>query len=211
VPLQLAELEEVFGAQITTDEQVEWDERTAAVQALRTRRYGSLIIETRTLQAVPPELATDAMLAGVRQLGIAALPWDTELRNLQARLEFVRRLERAPGGPWPASDDATLLDTLNQWLPPWIEGMTRRDHLARVPLAEILLARLSGTQRRLLEELAPARTRRTSGSRIRGLDRAACHRRAPAGGLQGIHPRIGGGRCPSPSAASPARRPCNHA
>jgi ATP-dependent helicase HrpB len=100
VPLQLAELEEVLGAQITTDEQVEWDERTAAVQALRTRRYGSLIIETRTLQAVPPELATEAMLVGVRQLGIAALPWDTELRNLQARLEFVRRLERAPGGPW---------------------------------------------------------------------------------------------------------------
>ncbi len=63
----------------------------AAVQALRTRRYGALIIETRTLQAVPPELATEAMLDGVRQLGIAALPWDEESRNLQARLEFVRR------------------------------------------------------------------------------------------------------------------------
>jgi ATP-dependent helicase HrpB len=212
VPLQLAELEDVFGAQITTTEQVEWDERTAAVQAQRTRRYGALIIETRTLQAVPPALASEAMLAGVRQLGIAALPWDEELRNLQARLEFVRGLERSPGGPWPKSDDATLLDSLSEWLPPWIDAMTRRDHLTRVPLGEALLARLSGTQRRLLDELAPRELAVPSGSRIR-VDYADEGGPSIAVRLQEVFgvastPRVGGGTVPVTfKLLSPARRP----
>ncbi len=211
-PLQLAELEDVFGAQITTAEQVEWDERSAAVQALRTRRYGALIIETRALAAVPPALATEAMLAGVRQLGMAALPWDVELRNLQARLEFVRGLERAPGGPWPLSDDATLLGTLDQWLPPWIEGMTRREHLERLPLAEALLARLSGPQRRLLDELAPRELAVPSGSRIR-VDYAEEGGPSIAVRLQEVFgvastPRVGGGAVPVTfKLLSPARRP----
>jgi ATP-dependent RNA helicase HrpB len=212
VPLQLAELEELFASQITTEERVEWDERSAAVQAVRTRSYGALVIETRTLPAVPPALAAAAMFEGVRQLGLAALPWNEELRNLQARLEFVRRLERAPGGPWPASDDATLLETLDQWLPPWIEGMSRRDHLARLPLGEALLARLSGAQRHLLEELAPRDLAVPSGSRIR-VDYAEDGGPSIAVRLQEVFglastPRIGGGAVPVTfKLLSPARRP----
>jgi len=211
-PLQLAELEDLFGAQITTSEQVEWDEHSGAIQALRTRRYGALLIETRALQTVPPALAAQAMLAGVSQLGVAALPWDDEVRNLQARLEFVRRLQRAPGVPWPACDDATLLDTLDQWLPPWIEGMTRRDHLLRLPLAEALLARLSGPQRRLLDELAPRDLAVPSGSRIR-VDYTDEGGPSIAVRLQEVFglastPRIGGGVVPVTfKLLSPARRP----
>ncbi len=140
VPLTLEELEKLFGAQISTSEQVQWDERTGAVLAQRTRGYGALIIEARILQAVAPELASEAMLTGVRQLGIASLPWDEELRNLQARLEFVRRLERArrrcPGPP------LTMPVCRDPWIngcPHWIQGMTRREHLRRVPLREALV------------------------------------------------------------------------
>jgi ATP-dependent helicase HrpB len=211
-PLQLRELEELFGAQITTQEEVQWEERAGAVLAVRTRRYGALILETRALPAVPPELAAQAMLTGVRQLGIGALPWDEQSRNLQARLEFVRALEGAAGAPWPPSDDATLLDTLNEWLPPWIEGMTRRDHLTRLPLAEALLARLSGPQRRLIEELAPRELPVPSGSRIR-VDYADEGGPSIAVRLQDVFglaatPRIGGGRVPVTfKLLSPARRP----
>ena len=75
VPLELSELEEVF-RRADRRPMSRWSGMSApaAVLAQRTRRYGALIIETRPLQAVPPELAVDAMLSGVRQLGIAALP-----------------------------------------------------------------------------------------------------------------------------------------
>ncbi len=212
VPLALDELNELFGAQISTSEQVQWDERSGAVQALRTRCYGALIIETRALKAVTPELAAQALLIGVRQLGIAALPWNEELRNLQARLEFVRRLQRAPGAPWPAFDDDSLFNSLDQWLPVWTQGMTRRDHLRRIPLGEALLARLSGPQRPLLDQLAPRELTVPSGSKIR-LDYTDEGGPSIAVRLQEVFglastPRIGGGAVPVTfKLLSPARRP----
>jgi len=105
-PLTRAELESVFSAQIRSEEQVEWDPRSAAVLAHRTRRFGALLLDDRPLEQVPPEAAAAAMLKGLRQLGLGALPWDRETRNLQARLEFVRRLDRGTPPGWPASDDA---------------------------------------------------------------------------------------------------------
>jgi ATP-dependent helicase HrpB len=211
-PLRLAELEELYGAQIVSTEQVEWDERTGTVQAQSTRRFGALLLEARALQPVPPQLAAEAMLAGIRKLGIGALPWDADTRNLQARLEFVRQLPQAPGGPWPASDDAALLESIDQWLPVWLEGLTRRDHLSRLPLAEALLARLTGPQRRLLEELAPRDIAVPSGSRIQ-VDYA--EEGGPCIGVRlqevfglATTPRIGGGTTPVTfKLLSPARRP----
>jgi ATP-dependent helicase HrpB len=211
-PLQLAELEELYGPQFEVSEQVEWDERTGSVQALSTRRFGALVLESRALPSVPPQLAAAAMLAGIRKLGIAALPWDEGTRNLQARLEFLRRLAHAPGGPWPASDDSALLDSIDHWLPPWLEGMTRREHLTRLPLFEALLARLSGPQRRLLEELAPRDIAVPSGSRIR-VDYADEGGPSIAVRLQEVFglaatPRIGAGSIPVTfKLLSPARRP----
>ena len=212
VPLALEELEQVFGAQISTNEQVQWDERSGSVQAQRTRSYGALVIETRTLQAVTPELAGQAMLAGVRQLGIAALPWDDELRNLQARFEFVRYLEHVRLRPWPAFDDATLFGSLEQWLPTWTHGMTRREHLRRLPLREALMARLSAAQRALLDELAPRELSVPSGSRIR-VDYTDEGGPSIAVRLQEVFglaatPRIGAGVVPVTfKLLSPARRP----
>src|SRR5207253_11078837 len=111
------------------------------------------------LAEVPAEAARRAMLAGVRELGIEALPWEREARDLQARIEFVRATAGAAEtgeDAWPAVSDAALADTLESWLAPWLEGITRREHLSRVPLAAALRARLSFEQQRALEEWAPA-------------------------------------------------------
>ena len=211
-PLDPAELASLFGGQFVTREEVEWDARSAAVLAHRTTRFGALLIDDRPLAVVPPELAVAAMLAGVRQLGLAALPWDDPTRNLQARLEFVRNLGRAPHGPWPASEDATLQQELDLWLTPWLAGMSRRDHLARLPLGEALLARLTGPQRRALDELAPREIAVPSGSRIH-VDYVDDNAPAIAVRLQEVFglaatPRIGGGTVPITfKLLSPAQRP----
>jgi ATP-dependent helicase HrpB len=170
------------------------------------------VIESRALPVVPPGLALEAMLEGVRRLGIAALPWDDDSRNLQARLEFVRTLDRSQEDQWPASDDATLLQSLEQWLTPWLEGMTRTEHLARLPLSESLLARLSGAQRRLLEQLAPRDLVVPSGSRVR-IDYSEEGGPSISVRLQEVFglaatPRVGGGEVPVTfKLLSPARRP----
>ena len=211
-PLARAELESLFSEQILCEERVEWDARSAAVLAHRTRSFGALLLDDRPLEALPAETAAAAMLAGLRQLGLQALPWDGEIRNLQARLEFVRRLERSAPPGWPASDDATLLNQLEQWLPGALAGATRAEHLARVDLASALLGRLSGVQRRALDELAPRELAVPSGSHIR-IDYADDNAPCIAVRLQEVFglastPRIGNGAVPvTLKLLSPAQRP----
>ena len=62
-----------------------------AVLAHRTLELDGLVLEDKPLVALPADAARSAMLGGVRELGIDALPWDREARALQARIEFVRR------------------------------------------------------------------------------------------------------------------------
>ena len=211
-PLDPSDLEALYGARFVDDEKVEWDSRTGAVLAQRSRRFGALIVEQKPLQPVPQDRAIAAMLVGIRQLGVESLPWDEATRNLQARLEFVRRLPNAPHAPWPASDDASLLGELDDWLARWLEGITRREQLARVPLADALLGRLAGVQRRALEELAPRELAVPSGSHIR-IDYTGDGAPAIAVRLQEIFgwrdtPRIGGGTVPvALRLLSPAQRP----
>ena len=212
IALPRAELEQGFAAHIRRVDRLEWDSRSAAVSARRQRTLDALVLEDKPLPDPPVESTVAAMLQGVRELGIAALPWTPELRTLQARMEFVRALARGDTAGWPASDDATLAATLEDWLAPWLEGVTRRDHLQRVSLGEALLARLGHAQRRQLDELAPREQLVPSGSRIRIDyldDNAPCVavRLNEVFGLAHT-PRIGGGQVPITfKLLSPAQRP----
>jgi ATP-dependent helicase HrpB len=166
-PVARADLLEHFAGRIVSATSVAWSTREEAVIARRVVKLDSLVLEEQPLDPVPPEAARAAMLTGVRALGLAALPWDREARDLQARMQFVRGLGREDTRQWPAVDDAALTASLEAWLTPWLDGVTRREHLARVPLAEALRALLSWDERGKLEQLAPSHLTVPSGSRIR--------------------------------------------
>ena len=210
-PLSRADIDEHMASRLERRDSVEWNAREQAVLARRVLRLDGLVLEESSLPEVPREEARAAMLEGVRQLGIQSLPWSREARDLQARVGFVRRL----GGdfaPWPDLSDVALAASLGEWLAPWLDGITRREHLARIPLLDALLARLSWDERRELEALAPTHLAVPSGSRIRidYTDEGAptvSVRLQEVFGLEAT-PRIGGGRVPITfKLLSPAQRP----
>jgi len=209
-PLSRGEIDEHLSDRLTRGDSVEWSSREQAVLARRVVRLDSILLEEKPLHDVPLEAARAAMLQGVRELGIEALPWTRDARDLQARMEFVRLLDA--GGSWPAVSDADLDATLDTWLTPWLDGVTRRDHLSRLSLTEILRALLPWDQQRRLDELAPAHLQVPTGSNIRidYLDESApavSVRLQEVFGLDAT-PRIGGGRVPITfKLLSPAQRP----
>ena len=250
-PLARDELEEHLAGQFERGESVEWNSREQAVLARRFVRMGAITFEEKPLQEVPPDAARAAMLQGVRELGIAALPWTRDARDLQARMEFVRELLEAPAGgavpdptaadrpaaasglaaldraardhavpsdaadqpaSWLSVSDTALAATLDTWLAPWLDGITRRDHLARLSLPDILRALLPWDKQRELDQLAPTHLQVPSGSNIRidYLDESApavSVRLQEVFGLDAT-PRIGGGRIPITfKLLSPAQRP----
>jgi len=152
------------GALIGEQTFVVWDEREQAVQARRQQRLGELVVADEPWAEADAGAVQAALLAGIRRRGAGCLPWNDAARELQARIGFLQRL--APQD-WPDVRDETLLATLENWLSPWLQGMTRLSQLRRLDLRTTLLAQLSWPQQRRLDELAPAMLTVPSGSRVR--------------------------------------------
>ncbi len=121
---------------VRTVREVGWDERQAAVVARRERRLGALVIDGGPLTDADPEALRRAMLAGVRQLGLDSLPWTAELQDWRARIASLRHW--FPEEDWPDLSDAWLAAHLAEWLEPWLDGVTRREHLQRLDLTAAL-------------------------------------------------------------------------
>ena len=209
-PITRADIEDCLGDRLERGIRVEWSSREQAVIAQRFVRLGAVVLEEKPLTDVPAELAQAAMLAGIREMGLGVLPWTREARDLQARIAFARGAD--PGGPWPAVADQDLLGSLESWLPAWLDGVTRRDHLARLSMLEILRSRLTWELQRQLDEVAPTHLPVPSGSRI-SIDYqdpgapAVSVRLQEVFGLQAT-PLLGGGRVPLTfKLLSPAHRP----
>lgn len=209
-PLERSDIEEYFADRLREEASVQWSSREQAVVARRILYLDSLVLEEKPLPEVPPDAARRALLDGLREMGLQALPWTREARDLQARMEFVRHLGVV--SDWPDVSDEKLATSLEEWLEPWLEGITRREHLDRIPLADALRALLTWDQQRRLDELAPSHLQVPSGSRIRidYLDEggpSVAVRLQEVFGLQDS-PRIGGGRVPVTfKLLSPAQRP----
>jgi ATP-dependent helicase HrpB len=211
-PVGLADLETHFAAQILDRAEIRWDDKEQAIRARRERRLGALLLESTEIRDPDPQGMLNAALAGLRQLGIAGLPWTPELRQWQARVLLMRQYAVASPEPWPDVGDAALAATLDDWAPPWISGFTRREHFARMDLGNALRSRLSYAQGVILEREAPTHFIVPSGSRvpIDYLDGEIPTLSVRLQEMFGLHqtPSVAAGRLPLLlKLLSPARRP----
>ncbi|MGI5421575.1 ATP-dependent helicase HrpB [Actinomadura luteofluorescens] len=187
---------------LETAEEVAW--RDGDVVARRVERLGAIELEARPLRDPGPALVRAALLDGVRAEGLGLLRWTPAAVALRERLAFLRG---ALGEPWPAVDDAALLERA----PEWLAGARRRADLAKVDVAGLLRGLLPWDLAKRLEEYAPERVEVPSGSRIR-VDYSG-ERPVLAVKLQELFgwdaaPRLAGGRVPLVvHLLSPAGRP----
>jgi len=211
IPLAKDDLLKQFAERLQRADELVWDDRTEAVVARRVIRLDELLIEEKPLNDVPRDASAAAMLEGVRSLGLETLPWDDDARDFLARNEFVRKLGRKDVEDWPESSMQALARDL-AWLEPFLDGVTRRSQLTRVPLMDALRSRLTYDQHRKLDELAPTHIGLPTGSRVRidYLDDnapIASMRMQEVFGLAAT-PRIGGGAVPVTfTLLSPGRKP----
>ena len=162
--LRRSDILDVFAHRITHNEEVFWDAAAQAVVARRTEMLDRLVIaEQDNFPSVKNTAAV--MIEGIRGMGLAALPWDSTAEFFRARSEWLRQ-NGLVDQSWPDLSDAHLLQTLEVWLQPFLDGVTRRSHLARLNMLEILRSLFSFAAQKELDRLAPARFRVPTGSEI---------------------------------------------
>ena len=165
-PIRLHDLETLYADHIQVEDAVSWDDSTQAVRATRQRRLGSLILFEHGLSKPDPSAMSAAILQGIRQAGLDKLAWTSELRQWRARVAFLRRIE-GQESQWPDLSDDTLLRTLDDWLGPYLSGITTLERITTLDLTQPLHALLSWEQHRRLERLVPTHLTVPSGSNVR--------------------------------------------
>lgn len=205
-PITRADIDAHFNDQFERDDVIEWTEN--GFRAMRRTTLGALVLGESGLKDIDPEQRVAAIVQGIRTEGLDALPWSKSARTLQQRLIFMHTVDES----WPAATDATLTDTLEVWLAPFLHDVRSRGDLGRIDLTQALLALLDWQQRRQLDELAPTHITVPSGSNL-PIDYSDAAAPVLAVRLQEIFgwsetPRLAGGRMPlTLHLLSPAHRP----
>ena len=162
-PLAFADIERDHAARIRKEMVVRWDAQAGAVVAEEQTRLGAIVLARRDRRSESGDAVRGAMLAGIRQMGLDALPWSEGLRQWQARVLSLRAWRKDEA--WPDVSDAALIANLD-WLAPFLDGVTRRAHLAQLDLAGALNAMLDYPLQQKLARLAPTHWTVPTGSNI---------------------------------------------
>ena len=205
-PIAQSEIEQLFADRIETHAAMKVDQTSGAVRGRRIRRLGRVTLSEAPLDKLDRAEMADALLEAVQEQGLDLLEWDAAATQARARIAFLHGLD---GEPWPDWRAETLMDTLDAWLKPALEGQTR---LKAVDVASALLNTLPYDMRRQLDHEAPAQFETPAGSSLT-IDYEAAGGPALNVRLQELfgldkHPSVAGGRAPlTLRLLSPAHRP----
>lgn len=143
---------------------VEWDDAQGTLKALRRSQIGQLTLSVRPLAKPSESELHQAMLTGIREKGLDVLNWTSEARQLRLRLRCAARW--LPEEAWPAVDDASLLDSLEEWLLPHMTGVHSLRGLKSLDIQQALFERLPWSLRQRLASSLPTHYTVPTGSRI---------------------------------------------
>lgn len=149
---------------IRTQTIAEWDKKTARFIAEKQQKIGSLILNRKTLDKVPAEIKTGALIEMIQQQGLDLLNWSKELKQWCARVNLLRQAEQDQ--QWPDLSEQALLKTVDSWLAPYLEQVNSLQDFKKLDLKSILQALLPWDRQQKLNELAPLRFTVPSGSSI---------------------------------------------
>ena len=152
-------LRDVLGDLVRTVKVVEWSKREGRVIQRIEEKLGEIVLSSKVWREAPEEQIAAAMLEGVRQLGFK---WSDATVRFRARVNLLRDA----GFELPSVDDADLMQTIEDWLLPYLSGVKTAGDWAGFDLLGALRARLDWDQMQALDREAPAHFETPLGRKI---------------------------------------------
>ncbi|WP_119838769.1 ATP-dependent helicase HrpB [Pseudooceanicola algae] len=134
----------LFGDQIESLRICNWSRRDRRVQAREQDRLGAIALTDRPWTDAPEDSLAAAMLDGVRDLGLNPTG---KARLFLSRVRLVDSL--------PDFSDAALLETIDDWLLPYLGKVRSAEDWKRFDLLPALKARLGWDGERILDRETP--------------------------------------------------------
>jgi len=163
VVLPPAVLEDLATEQGVSRNDACWDPASQRVRCERSLRLGALVLERQPWPEAEPAAILEALITGLKELGLQALPWTPSSQQLQQRLALAFT---HLGPPWPDRRWTTLGSTLAEWLAPHLIGLRSRQDLLQLDLHNALWGDLSWQQRQQLDQWLPTTLTVASGRAV---------------------------------------------
>ncbi|CAE6912985.1 ATP-dependent RNA helicase [Vibrio sp. B1FLJ16] len=155
-------LHATFELLFSSEEMVDWDEKRGRLVAEKQLKIGQIVIERESLPSPGKEKMTQALLTYVRRQGLSSLNWTPAAENLLERIRCA--VDWLPEQPWPDFEEADLLESLDEWLAPYMVSVTSVKELSKVNLTEALNGRLGWPLNKSIDEWLPERYQLPTGT-----------------------------------------------
>lgn len=144
-----ADIRDVAAERIETLHLCRWSKRHGRVEARVQERLGAIALSDRRWSDAPPDAIAEAMLDGIREVGLKLSP---AAERFRARVNLVRAV--APD--LPALSDDALLSTLADWLLPHLNNVQSVTDWKAFDALPALRAVLTWDQMQRVDTEAPA-------------------------------------------------------
>ncbi|HIF9140843.1 TPA: ATP-dependent helicase HrpB [Photobacterium damselae] len=144
---------------------LDWDEKKGRLTAEERLNCGQLIVSTKALPEPSADQTAEALLNAVRRKGLSCLPWNEASQNLLVRARNAQHWNL--NLTLPDLCDNGLLQSLDQWLAPYLQGINSFKALAKLNLVAALEAYIGWEAMQQLNLWLPTHYQVPTGSNIR--------------------------------------------
>ncbi|QUM77694.1 ATP-dependent helicase HrpB [Moritella sp. 24] len=163
--VDLAELKAGLPQLFTEQAFVQWDLKAQKLIAQQRQCLGKLVLSRQVLTTITPAQKQAAVLAGIRKAGLSVLPWNDQNKALLTRLRCANQW--LPELGFIDYSDEALIADLDNWLLPYLTGVTGPAQMKKIPLTDALLSRLEWSLQQRLDKELPTHFTVPTGSKIK--------------------------------------------
>lgn len=144
---------------------VGWDKQKQMLVNRVDTCFGKLIISSSYSSNIDKQDAVKILCEVIRKEGIRFLPIDDNFDLLLRRISSLKIWR--PTEQWPDVSEEALLQNIDKWLSPFIDGVKRIDDFKGIDYSTALLQLMTWDQQQQLESLVPPKIEVPSGSEIK--------------------------------------------
>ena len=151
--VDIPSLEHIATQLIENKQRLEWDDKRGALTASEVTQLGAIILKQKIIPIPDDADVSGALLATVRRHGVSVLNWTPSANEYVTRVECARDWLDVP--QWPDMSQAALLTHLEQWLLPFMHGISSMKGLKALNLMPALEAYLGWEALKVLNDALP--------------------------------------------------------
>jgi len=155
-------IETALKDRIHSEENYSFDKDKQKIRGSRSLKYAALVLKSTVLTDVPKEQFQECLKQVLKQTGLSLLKWTDKCEALISRVQWLGEHMDS----FPDISKASLADTVDKWLLPYLSSVNSIAELKRVNIYDLLLGMLSWDEQQLLDKEAPTHYKAPSGKTV---------------------------------------------